>query len=142
MLSLKPGPSVPRHARHVALVVLLVTVAATGCSHETGPSLSVEVSGESLVPTSDVANAAAACCCRVRGSVRNTSSIAVDVFINFEVAGAAGPLGAALDWVPSIGPGEQSSFDAVGILAPCQQVTGLTPHHGLTGHFVGSSGGQ
>lgn len=124
-----------------ALAVLAVATAAS-CSHETSPSLSIDVTGESLVATSTEPNAESLCCCRVRGNVRNTSSITVDVFIDFEATGAAGRLGTALDWVPSIPPGEQASFDAPGILAACQQVTTITPHHRISGHFFGKSGGQ
>jgi hypothetical protein len=126
----------------IALTSLMLGTASMGCGHETGPSLSIAVANESLASSSTEANAASLCCCRVRGTVRNTSSIAVDVFIDYEATSAAGPLGPALDWVPNLGPGDEAAFDAPGILAPCKQVTGFTGRHRITGVFAGSSGGQ
>jgi len=126
--------------RRMALVVLMVATAWTGCSHETGPSLSIEVESAILAPSSTAANAQSLCCCRVHGTVRNTSSIPVHININFDAAGAAGALGLAFDWVPNVAPGAQASFDAPGIIAPCSQVTSITGHHGITGVFVGSGG--
>ena len=120
--------------RRAAFATLIVGTALTSCrSHETGPSLSVVVESETLVPSSSDANVASLCCCRVRGTVRNTSSIAVHINLNFEARGAGGPLGTALDWVPNVAPGAQAPFDAVGIVAPCAQVTAITGRHRLTG---------
>ena len=123
-----------------AVVALMFATAWSGCSHETGPSLSIEVKGEVLAPSSSLPNAASLCCCRVRGTVRNTSSIAVHVNINFDAQSAAGFLGTAIDWVPNLAPGAQASFDAPGIIAPCAQVTAIKGRHGITGVFTGSGG--
>lgn len=126
--------------RRSALTALVIATALTGCSHETGPSLSIAVEGEFLAPSSSVPNAESVCCCRVRGTVRNTSSISVHVNIRFEAAGATGPLGTAIDWVPNLVPGGQATFDAPGIIAPCAQVTTITGRHRITGDFAGSGG--
>jgi len=123
------------------LLALATGVASLSCrSHETGPALSISVEGENLVPTQDVANAAAVCCCRVRGSVRNTSSIPVHVNIFFDARGASGSLGAALDWVRNIDPGATKPYEAVGIVAACADVTSLTAQHSITGIYTGSGG--
>lgn len=120
---------------------LMIAMALTSCrSHETGPSLSVVVEGETLVPSSSVANAASVCCCRVRGAVRNTSSITVHVNVIFDARGAAGLVGTAIDWVQDLAPSAEKPFDAVGILVPCAQVTGLTGRHRITGVYTGSGG--
>jgi len=127
--------------RPAAFAAMLIGIASTGCKHETGPALSVEVEGETLAPTSSLANAASLCCCRVRGTVVNTSSIAVHVNINFDARAADGSgLGTALDWVPNLAPGARAPFDAAGILAPCSRVTSITGHHNITGVFTGSGG--
>ena len=123
-----------------ALVALMVATAWAGCSHETGPSLSVEVEEAVLVPSSSAPDATSLCCCRVHGTVRNTSSIEVHVNIVFDAQGTAGPLGPAIDWVPNVAPGALASFDAAGILGPCAQVTGITGRHRITGVFTGSGG--
>ena len=109
-------------------------------SHETGPSLSMVVETTTLVPSSSEVDAASLCCCRVRGTLRNTSSITVHVNVNFDAQGATGLLGTALDWVPNVAPGALAPFEAVGISAACSQVTGITGRHFLTGVFVGSGG--
>ncbi len=126
--------------RWAALATLTIGTAWTGCSHETGPSLSIAVESEFLAPSQSVPNAESVCCCRVRGTIRNTSSISVHVNINFDVQGSTGPLGTAIDWVPNVAPGAQASFDAPGIIAPCTQVTTITGRHRITGIFLGSGG--
>ncbi len=122
------------------LVFAAVMVAAilTGCSrHATGPSLSFAVESERLVPSSSLPNAASVCCCRVRGTVRNTSSIAVHLNLNFSGRdGRGASLGTALDFVPNVPPGGQASFDAAGIIAPCSQVASLGRQHFVTGVYT------
>jgi hypothetical protein len=142
MRVMRPGlKAAPSLLRAAALAAMMIGAASTSCSHETGPALSVEVEGETLAPTSALANAASLCCCRVRGTVRNTSSIAVHVNVNFDARGADGAgLGTALDWVPNLLPGARAPFDAAGILAPCSSVTSITGRHLITGVFTGSGG--
>jgi hypothetical protein len=141
MIGMRPRVADARSVgRRAAFAALMVATAWTGCSHETGPSLSIEVENAVLAPSSSIANAASICCCRVRGTVRNTSSITVDVNINFDSQGAAGGLGTAIDWVRNLESGAQASFDAPGIIAPCEQVTAITGRHRITGVFTGSGG--
>ncbi|HET7293929.1 MAG TPA: hypothetical protein VFM88_16000 [Vicinamibacteria bacterium] len=129
-----------RHAAACAFAVATGLLSTSCRSHETGPALSIEVEGETLVPSSSEPNASSLCCCRVRGTVRNTSSITIHANLNFDAGGAAGPLGTALDWVPNIAPGAGAPFVAVGISAPCSQVTTITGRHFLTGVYIGSGG--
>ena len=125
--------------RHVALATVMIGAILTACSrHETGPSLSFVVEGERLAPSSPLPDANALCCCRVRGTVLNTSSIAVHVNLNFEGHDRNGAsLGTAIDFVSSVPPGGRASFDAAGILAPCSQVVSLSRQHLITGVFTG-----
>lgn len=120
---------------------LAVAMAAvlSGCNeHETGPSLSFVVESESLAPSSTLDNAAAQCCCRVRGTVLNTSSIAVHVNLNFEGRDASGAsLGTGLDFVANVPPGGRAPFEAAGITAACARVASLERRHMVTGVFIG-----
>ena len=121
------------------LATAALAAALTGCStHETGPSLSFVVEGESLAPTTAEPGASAVCCCRVRGSVMNTSSIPVHVNLNFEGRDASGAsLGTGLDFVANIPAGGRASFDAAGIVAACARVASLDRRHSVTGVYVG-----
>jgi hypothetical protein len=128
-------------ARAILLPVATSIIGAisSGCHHETGPSLSIVVESRSLAPTLTEPNASSQCCCRVRGTVRNTSTIAVHVNVNFEARDADGrSLGTALDWIPNLAPDGRASFDAVGILGPCSVVKTLTDRHLLTGVYTGA----
>jgi hypothetical protein len=124
--------------RPLALAVVLAAFA--GCSdHETGPSLSFVVESQGLAASSTVPNASAVCCCRVRGTVRNTSSIPVHLNLNFDGRSASGAsLGTAMDFVANLPPGERASFEAVGIIAPCDQVATLVGRHNVTGLNTGA----
>ncbi len=125
--------------RPAAFTIVVIGAALTSCGHEMGPSLSVDVESERLVSTSSLPNAASLCCCRVRGNVRNTSSISVHVNLNFEARDPGdASLGTAIDWVPNLAPGASAPFDAAGILAPCSQVGTLTGRHRITGVYAGS----
>lgn len=125
-----------------ALAAGVVAVALTACgAHETGPSLSFVVENESLAPTSTLADASNECCCRVRGTVLNTSGIAVHVSLNFRARdSSAAPLGTALDFVANIPPGGRAPFEAVGISAACSRVASLDRSHNVTGVFIGPAG--
>jgi len=121
--------------RPFAVAIALLGLACE--THETGPSLSFVVESQNLVPTSDAANAASVCCCRVRGTVRNTSSIPIHVNLNFDARTADGTsLGSALDFTPNIAPGASAPYDAAGIFGACAQVASVRTNHLVTGVFV------
>ncbi|RPJ84995.1 MAG: hypothetical protein EHM13_02450 [Acidobacteria bacterium] len=112
-------------ARVAFALILACGLAAVlaACKHTVGPSLTVVIEGRRLEPSSTVPNAANICCCRVRGTIRNTSTIAVNVEVRFHSKDSAGKdLGTALDWVPNIPAGASKTFDAPGIIALCSQV--------------------
>jgi hypothetical protein len=115
--------------RPLPRIAIALVLAATfagllaACKHTVGPSLVVSIEGRRLEPSSTVPNAVNICCCRVRGTVRNTSSIPVNVEVRFHTKDASGKdLGTALDWVPGIAAGGTKTFDAAGIIAVCSQV--------------------
>jgi hypothetical protein len=120
------------------LLALAIALAGMACeNHQTGPSLSFVVESQNLASTSTAPNAASICCCRVRGTVRNTSSIPIRVNLNFEGRTAAGAsLGTALDFVSNLQPGASAPYDAAGIFAACSQVATLRGTHIVTGVFV------
>jgi hypothetical protein len=119
------------------LLSLMVGGAFGACQHETGPSLTFVVEDQRLEPTSSVSSTL--CCCRVKGHVRNTSSIVVNINLAFPATDAQNEsLGAALDFVEAVQPGELREFDAAGLFAPCPQVRNVTSSHQVTGVFVGS----
>lgn len=112
-------------SRVVFALVLAAGLAAVlaACKHTVGPTLTVAIEGRRLEPSSTVPNARNICCCRVRGTVRNTSSIPVNVEVRFHSRDANGKdLGTALDWVENVSPGASKPFDAPGIIALCSQV--------------------
>lgn len=116
-------------SRFVVALVLAAGAALTlaACKNTVGPSLTVAIEGRRLEPSSTVPNAASVCCCRVRGTVRNTSSVAVDVELRFHAKDAAGhDLGTALDWVKNVPAGGSAPFDAPGITAVCSQVASVS----------------
>ena len=123
-----------------AATAAAVAILLSGCGgHETGPSLSFAVESESLAPSTTLPNASAQCCCRVRGTVRNTSPIPVHVNLNFQGLDATGAsLGTAIDFVRDIPPGGIASFEAAGITAACARVASLNRSHNVTGVFVGA----
>jgi hypothetical protein len=123
-----------------SLLAAALGLALAGCgAHEAGPSLSFAVEGESLSPSTTLPNAAAQCCCHVRGTVVNTSSIPVHVNLNFQGRDAAGAsLGTAIDFVPDIPPGARAPFEAAGITAACARVATLERSHNVTGVFIGT----
>ena len=121
--------------RSLAVAIALLGLACE--NHETGPSLSFVVESQSLVPTSTAANAASVCCCRVRGTVRNTSSVPIHVNLNFDARTADGTsLGSALDFAANIAPGASVPYEAAGIFGACAQVASLRENHLVTGVFV------
>lgn len=120
-----------------ALVSLALAGSLGACQHETGPSLTFVVEDQHLESTSTVSSTL--CCCRVKGHVRNTSSIVVNINLNFPAVDAQNnALGAGLDFVEAVQPGQLRTFDAAGIFAPCSQVKTVTSVHQITGVFVGA----
>ena len=125
--------------RPVGLAIALLATVPTGCeTHLVGPELTFVVESEALVPSSTLPAASTLCCCHVKGTVRNTSSIAIHVNLNFEGLDAGGAsLGTALDFVPNVAPGERKPYEAVGINAPCASVATLRRAHIVTGVYTG-----
>lgn len=118
-----------RTVRFVVSLFLAAVAAGSflACQHDAGPSLSIAIEGRRLEPSATVPNAAALCCCRVRGSVHNTSAIAVHAELRFHASNAKGEsLGTAVDWVKDIPAGGSKSFDAAGIVALCSEVAKIT----------------
>ena len=106
-----------------AAAAVFVAVAFAACSHATGPSLTVTVVSRTLEPSSTVANASAICCCRVRGTIKNTSSITVNVDVRFQAKDKSGTsVGTALDWVPGIAAGQSKAYDAIGFTVVCSTI--------------------
>lgn len=114
-----------RQAFVVALTLFAVAVGS--CSHETGPSLTAVIDSQRLVPTSSQPNASTLCCCRVQGTVRNTSSIAAHISLRWDVwvKGKETQPSASfqpLDFQPNVPAGGSRAFDAAGLLAACSAV--------------------
>lgn len=127
-----------KRIRRVVWAIAMTGTMVTGCNRETGPSLAFVVENEALAPSSTLPNASAQCCCRVRGTVQNTSTIPLHVTLNFQGRDARGTsLGTAIDFVSNLPPGGRASFDAPGILAPCSAVASLRRQHLVTGVFTG-----
>jgi hypothetical protein len=98
------------------------------CSHPTGPSLSAVILTQNLVPTGSGPSAASICCCHVVGTVQNTSSIPVDLILDWSATDNVGNvLGLATDFEKNLGPGNTASYNAAGIFASCSAVAQVTP---------------
>ena len=109
-----------------ALVCLVATFGLVACGRDTGPSLSAQIVEQRLEPTATTDNANEICCCRVRGSVQNTSDINVNVNLSWKARDAEGAdLGTALDLVSNLNPGETRDFDGSGIFFSCSRVSTL-----------------
>ncbi len=108
------------------MLVVLAGVFVVGCqSGVTGPSLAATVQGVTLQPTvAGLVGGENVCCCHIRGSVTNQSSVAVHAELLFEAKGTSGQaLGTAIVMEQSIQPGATRSFLAVGITAACREVS-------------------
>src|SRR5262249_54487702 len=102
------------------LLLAFVSICLVSCDHVTGPSLTAEVQKEFLAPTTDAVGATSRCCCRVRGEIRNTSSIPVDISLRWTASDPAGAaLGEAIDFLTGVAPSEVRAFDGAGIFAAC-----------------------
>lgn len=125
--------------RNTCLVLCLASAAlafVSSCTNVAGPALTVEVLSQSLVPTASATqtgpqigepvNPPAICCCRVKGQVRNTSSLPVHVELTWRLSERAlatrASIGQARDFLRDLQPGETRSFDAAGIFEACSKV--------------------
>ena len=133
----------PRRIAPCVLASGLMIMGLSGCSHETGPALSAVVDEEYLAPTLEAPDAAQRCCCRVRGAIRNTSSIDVHVSLRWRITDLAGKdVGTAIDFVPNIKPGDSRAFDAAGIYTPCANVKTFERDVLVIGLYHDDTGGQ
>ena len=125
--------------RNTGLVICLSSTAlafVSSCTNVAGPALTVEVLSQSLVPTAtatqtgpqlgEPVNPPAICCCRVKGQVRNTSSVAVHVEVTWRLSTKAlasrDSIGQARDFLRDLQPGETRSFDAAGLFEACNKI--------------------
>ena len=151
----------------IRLLVLGAILVAGGCNHTTGPSLSAVVTSEKLVPTVTLpqivnvtlptlpspfpspADPASLCCCRVVGTIQNTSVVPVNINIFFHAtttdgqcpgiesetqAGCTGQ-----DSLVAVEPGATANYSAAGILKPCDLVSSVAVDVALTGIWFPSS---
>ena len=117
--------------KRAVMIGVLLAAGATGlvsCKHATGPSLSAVLESQSLSPTMPGDTTGARCCCRVTGTVRNTSSVGAHISLRFRANDRSGKdIGTAVDLVANVKPGEARPYDAAGILVPCSQVGKTEP---------------
>ncbi len=131
-----------RHSFRALFVALLAVVSfGASCDHVTGPELSAEIVSQSLVPTATAEEADpftpdAICCCRVTGSVRNTSSIPVNVSLRFDGFNLdGGAVGTAVAYVENIGPGATGAYTAAGIFSACARISRVQSSQFVLGVF-------
>ena len=125
--------------RKTPLVIALSSAAltfASSCANVAGPALAVEVVSQSLVPTASATqtgpqigapvNPPAICCCRVKGQVRNTSTVPVHIELVWQLNAAAltsrTSIGQARDFLRDVQPGETRSYDAAGLFEACNKI--------------------
>jgi len=126
--------------RKTPLVIAVSSAAltfASSCANVAGPALTIEVVSQSLVPTASATQTGpqigapvdppAICCCRVKGQVRNTSTIPVHIELTWRLnaAALAAPrksIGQARDFLRDVQPGETRSYDAAGLFEACNKI--------------------
>lgn len=111
-----------------AAVILAVFagVVFVGCqSGVVGPSLTATVQGVTLQPTvAGLVGGENVCCCHIRGTVTNQSTVAVHAELLFPAKGTDGSaLGTGIIMETDIQPGATRAFVAVGITAACRDVS-------------------
>jgi hypothetical protein len=117
-----------RAAKRARVVAITCALGVVSCNHPTGPSLTAVIESQTLVPTSSVPFAESICCCHVTGTVRNTSSVSVDIILDWTASDASGkPLGLATDFAKNVAPGASAPFDAAGIFSACSLVKNIVP---------------
>jgi len=119
-----------KHAARFAVAVALALGAAftIACQNGVvGPSLTATVQTISLSPTFPFTPGNATgeqasrniCCCLVVGTVKNTSSIAAHIELQFPAMRAGQSVGTAVDLEKDVPSQAGRSFSAVGIQAAC-----------------------
>ena len=109
-----------------ALLVVLAGVLLSACqSGVTGPSLAATVQGVTLQPTvTGLVGGENVCCCHIRGTVTNQSSVSVDAELLFPARTPDGKgAGTGIVMEQEIPPGGSRAFVAVGITAACRDVS-------------------
>ena len=116
------------HSWGLGAVALML---AAACASPTGPQLVVEVRTPdgSLIPTAapfleSTTGDDDICCCRVRGTVANLSTVPVHVTLQFEafVGGSQEPTGTAIDFIQALQAMEEHPYNAVGFVQPCSGI--------------------
>jgi len=108
-----------------AVLAVMIGVLLVGCqSGVTGPSLSATVQSVALQPTvAGLVGGENVCCCHIRGTVTNQSSVAIDAELLFPARTSDGrALGTGIIMEANIPPGATRAFVAVGITAACREV--------------------
>ena len=144
------------------LVVRALTaiMAAAACSHTVGPSLSAQLETQALVPTLTLpqfvptgptpsGDPASLCCCRVVGTIRNTSTVPVNVNLFFHATTKDGQCPGDLqntqngctgqDSLVNVAAGATASYSAPGILKACATVSSVALDMTVTGIWFPSS---
>jgi hypothetical protein len=115
----------------MAISCLVAGVFLTTCKgFETGPDLSAQITDVELLPTTGNADI---CCCRVTGSITNTSEVPIHAtikFAAFESDDAVEPFSRILHFMRDLQPGEPQRFltqnnggeGASGFLVPCSRI--------------------
>jgi hypothetical protein len=125
-----------RNTRLVFAVSFTAAAFTSSCDNITGPPLSIEVVSQSLVPTASATqtgpqfgepvNPPAICCCRVKGQVRNTSTVPVHIELVWQLNAQAltvrPSVGQARDFLRDVQPGETRSYDAAGLFEACSRL--------------------
>ena len=144
-----------------ALVGLAAGAVAWACTHTTGPSLSAELVSKQLVPTltlPQIVNTSAVggtedpasmCCCRVQGTVRNTSSVAVNINMFFHATTTDGQCPGLVEntqggctgqaSLVNVAAGATADYSAAGILKPCDSVSSVALSMTVTGIWFPTS---
>lgn len=128
-------------SRSFLVVALAVVGYGASCDHVAGPELSAEIVSRDLMPTATAEEAdpfapADICCCRVRGLVRNTSSIPVNVSLRFNGYNRdGGNVGTAVAYVENIPPGGTGTYDAASLFSACSRITRVEATQFVLGVF-------
>lgn len=115
----------------------LALLAGSACDHVQGPSLSAVIESQSLAPSATTANAASICCCRVKGTARNTSSIPVNISLRFRGKNAqGGDVGVGVAYLQNVPAGGRADYDAAGIFEACAKVAKVEASLEVQGLFT------
>jgi hypothetical protein len=109
----------------VLVAALAVVAISQACNHITGPSLTAVIERRDLVPTSTstAVDPSSICCCKVTGTIRNTSSVPVNISFRFVATNKDGKnVGTAVDWQANVDVNATRNFTADGIYEACSRV--------------------